>query len=119
MRQGKWTTSRDDRRSARHSGPLGGRDTPDLELVHRFRWNPTQVVVIAAGIFLMALGGIGLARAGAEGITGATSPEVVIGGWRRTPLMAAIESASAPSRTAVSFDHRDRTATTWQPIPGV
>jgi hypothetical protein len=49
------------------------------------------VIVIAAGIFLMALSGIGLARAGAEGITSATSPDVVVGVWHRTPLMAAIE----------------------------
>ena len=86
--QGMWTTSRDDRHLARRVGHL---DAPDLELVYRFRWNSTQVIVIAVGVFLMALGGIGLARAGAVGITDAVTPEVVVGTWHRTPLMAAIE----------------------------
>lgn len=91
QRDSKWTTSRDDLRV--HRLPRAGRDLPDLELVYRFRWNPTQVIVITAGIFLMALGGIALARAGADGITSATAPEVVVAGWHRTPLMAVIEMA--------------------------
>ena len=62
-----------------------------LERVYRFRWNATQVVVIVAGIFLMALGGIALARAGNVGITDAVAPEVAVGPWHRTPLMASIE----------------------------
>lgn len=91
QKQSVWTTSRDDRQVARSSAHIGAKDNPNLELVYRFRWNPTQVIVIAVGIFLMALGGIGLARAGAEGITNATTPEVVVAAWHRTPLMSTIE----------------------------
>lgn len=88
-----WTRSRNERGPARRTGAPAGRDGLDLELVYRFRWNPTQVVVIVCGIFLMALGGIGLARAGAVGIADATTPEVMVGLWHRTPLMAVIEMA--------------------------
>lgn len=91
LQQSRWRRSRDDRILTGQGGTPGHRDGLDLEVVYRFRWNPTQVVVIVCGIFLMALGGIGLARAGAEGISGATSPEVVVGVWHRTPLMAVVE----------------------------
>lgn len=91
QQQSKWSRSRDDRVPTGQGGNPGRGDGLDLEVVYRFRWNPTQVVVIVCGIFLMALGGIGLARAGAEGISAATSPEVVVGLWHRTPLMAVVE----------------------------
>ena len=65
--------------------------TSERELVYRVRWNMTQVLLIATGIFLTSLGGIALARAGALGIIDATTPDVAVGPWHRTPLMAAIE----------------------------
>ena len=77
-RQGEWTVKRGDA-------------PDDRELVYRFRWNPTQVVVVGVGILLMVLGGIALARAGADGIVDAVTPEVAVGPWHRTPLMASLE----------------------------
>lgn len=63
----------------------------DRELVYRFRWNLTQVVALAMGVFFMALGGIALARAGAVGIADPITPDVTVAWWHRTPLMAIIE----------------------------
>jgi hypothetical protein len=64
---------------------------PSNELVVRFRWSVTQIVVLVIGIFLMAIGGIGLARAGAEGFSSLLDPEVVVAWWHRTPLMSVLE----------------------------
>ena len=64
------------------------------ELVYRFRWSLTQIVVLVIGMLMMIVGGIGLARAGSAGITSAIEPEVAVGLWQRTPLMAFIELAA-------------------------
>lgn len=63
------------------------------ELVREFRWSPTQSVVLALGVAWAALGGIGLARAGSQGIVDAFTPQVAVGLWSRSPLMASIELA--------------------------
>ena len=61
------------------------------ELVYRFRWSVTQIAAIAVGIFLVAFGGIALARAGDVGISDPFTPAVAVGTWLRTPFMGGIE----------------------------
>lgn len=64
---------------------------PTTELVRRFRWSVTQIVVLALGVFWTALGGIALARLVDTGISSLLNPQTVVGMWTRTPLMAVIE----------------------------
>lgn len=71
--------------------PAGTTAPAAIELVRTYRWSPTQLVVLAMGVIWTALAGIALARAGAIGITGALSPEVAVGLWTRTPILAGIE----------------------------
>ena len=66
-------------------------ETRDTELVYRFRWSATQVVAVITGILLLSIGGIALARAGDMGISDPITPEVIVGTWHRTPLMATLE----------------------------
>lgn len=66
---------------------------PQSELVRTYRWSPTQLVVLALGILWTAIAGIALARAGAIGITGVLTPEVTVGAWMRTPILAGLEIA--------------------------
>jgi hypothetical protein len=75
-------------------GEPAARDIPEAssaELVYRFRWSLTQVVAVITGILLLSIGGIALARAGDLGISDPLTPEVIVGTWHRTPLMATLE----------------------------
>jgi len=74
-----------------HESAAGDAAYSHEELVYRFRWSVTQIVVIAVGIFLMALGGIALARAGDVGISDPFTPAVAVGTWFRTPFMGVLE----------------------------
>ncbi len=63
----------------------------DSERVVRFVWSPTQIAILAAGVFFIALGGIALTRLLTVGIDSPIDPAVPVGWWTRTLLMASIE----------------------------
>lgn len=61
------------------------------EVAYRWRWSAAQGAVVGAGIFLLIIGGVALARLATAGIDTVIDPEVTVGIWQRTTLMAVIE----------------------------